>query len=267
MKPLFLVAALVACTVQIEAPLHADDGRPHFAVIDWFPFGYVDGGTQKGLFVEIAGEIDKALSSNGEVVIAPITRVFRGLDKGEFDFTFSYRSEAYDEHLDYVLDLGCLRPAIISMKTAPINSVPELNGRRIVYPPVGDFVRRVLPTISADGVAVPNTQVMFKMALRGRLDAFVINDAIWQAYRHNRLPGFQVPNDRWGDFHEPFFLEMQHMAVSVSPKSNHQEMALQMRTLMKNEGFVNALQAIYSRYKIPQAMRCLHAGNSLDAIR
>lgn len=265
MKSPLLVSALFASVIQLGMVAHASEPKPQFAVIDWFPFGYVDGGKKKGLFVDVVSEIDKALSSASEIVIAPIARVFRGLDNGEFDFTFSYRSEAYSEHLDYVLDIGCLRPAVISMKNKPINYVQDLNGMRIAYPPVGYFVRRVLPTISVDGVAVPNTHVMFKMALRGRLDAFVINEAIWEAFRHDHFPGFEIPENRWAEFHKPLFAERQRMSLSVSPNSHHQEMALQIRALMTNASFARALQAVFVKHKIPHAMQCLPNTNGLYA--
>jgi len=265
MKSFLLVLALFASVIQFGVVAHADEPKPQFAVIDWFPFGYVEGGRKKGLFVDVVSEIDKALSSDSDVVIAPITRVFRGLDTGEFDFTFSYRSEAYAKHLDYVLDIGCLRPTVISMVNKPINYVQELNGTRIAYPPVGYFVRRILPTISVDGIVVPNTQVMFKMALRGRLDAFVINEAIWEAFRHDLFPGFKIPKERWTEFHTPLFTEIQRLSLSVSPNSHYQEMAQRIRTLMKNASFVQALQAVFIKHKIPHAMQCLSDTDKLYA--
>lgn len=240
---------------------------PKFGIIDWFPFGWIEDGQNKGMMVDLAGAMDAALQANSEIIVAPVPRVLRGMEEGEFDFTLTYRDPEMMGAVNYLADVGCLRAAIVSFKEKPVRKLADLNGLRVAYPGGGYFVKRFLPDLDLDGHEVALNYIMFRMALRGRLDAFVINDAVWQGYRNNLYPGFRVPENRWQDFAEPYYHETLPMAVSVSLTSGHQALAERMRKIMSNPAFVKALQAIYDKYELPGALKCLTDGSIENPLR
>lgn len=258
-KVLFMRAFLCVIVFSLASfrPLNAEVSPARYGVIDWFPFGWVEDGKNKGMFVEIVASLDAALKVQSEVVVAPVPRILRGMQRGEYDFTITYRDNEMMEQVNYLVDIGCLKAAVVSLRKQPVRALKELNGLRVAYPGGGYFVKRFLPELRLDGLEVSQTDIMFRMALRGRLDAFIINDAVWQGYRNNLFPGFRVPQERWIDFAEPLYTETLPLAVSVSLTSSHKALASRIRKVMQSAAFVNALQAIYDKYKLPNALQCL----------
>ena len=257
MHRVLLVSLLLIVLFSAGPRLQADEGRPHFAIINWFPFGTVQNGVKKGLFVDVARAVADVSDMNAEIMVVPLPRVFRGMQEGIFDFTFTYKSKDLQDKLRYIADIGCLRPAIISMKGSPVTSLAQLNGRRVAHPPVGDFVRRVLPTLNVEGVVAQRTDVMFKMALYGRVDAFVINEAIWHAYKRDAYSEFKVPAERWKEFYEPLYMKPMRLSLSISRGSKYQALASRMTDLLETPGFRKELQVIFDRYGLNNATACL----------
>ncbi|NVJ96703.1 MAG: hypothetical protein HWE25_01050 [Alphaproteobacteria bacterium] len=248
------IAALsVSCAVHATNP---EDGVPQFAIIDWFPFGWAEDGQDKGMFVEMVALYRQYLSADLDAVIAPVPRVIRGMEEGEFDFTITYRDPGMLD-VKYVADIGCLDSYIVSYSDNPIKSLEGLNGLRVAFPGGGYFDKRFRPNLDLDGVQVAQTFVMFRMALRRRLDAFIINDAVWQGYKNDLYPGFKVPAERWADFAEPVAIETLPVAVSISPKSPHTAIGHRITELSHSDTFMADLQKLYDRYKLPNAMACL----------
>jgi len=257
MRVLLLSIVSIILLAFGRSTVSADEGRPHFAVINWFPFGAVQNGVKKGLFVDIARAVNDVSGTNAEIMVVPLPRVFRGMQKGIFDFTFTYRAPEFEDKFRYIADIGCLSTAIISMKENPVTRVDQLNGKRVAHPPVGDFVRRILPTLDLEGIVVQNTADMFKMALHGRVDAFVVNEAIWQTYRQDMDSDYQVPTKRWGEFHDPYFLKPLRLSLSISLLSRYQSLGTRMTTLFETPEFRKELKIIFERYGLPNATACL----------
>jgi len=260
----FVALGILAIHLLMGGAVRAAEAPPRFGVIDWFPFGSVVSGKKEGIFIEIIDAFDQALAIKSEVVVASAPRVYRGVRAGEFDFTFSYRDTANQEEFDHLVDIGCLRPAVISLKRDPISAVSQLNGRRVAYPSIGYFVRRVLPTLEIEGFAVHQTDIMFKMALRGRLEAFIVNDAVWEAYRHNLHPDFRVPKTRWRDFSEPVFIDTLPVAISMSRNTIRSGLVSRIHGIMKEPKFIEELERIYKKYHLPKALDCLQLNSALD---
>jgi|GEM_PF-2043076 len=233
-----------------------DDNIPQFAIIDWFPFGWKEDGQDKGMFVDMVDLYRRHLAMETQAVIAPVPRVIRGMEDGEFDFTFTYRDPGMMK-VNYIADIGCLDSYIVSYKDNPVTSLEGLNGLRVAYPGGGYFAKRFLPQLDIDGVQVAQTFVMFRMALRQRLDAFIINDAVWQGYKNDLYPGFKVPADRWKDFAEPVAIETLPLAVSISYKSRHQALGKRISELSGSDAFMSDMKRLYERYKLPNATGCL----------
>lgn len=249
--------ASILLVLTVTTAIQADPDRPQFGIIDWFPFGWVHDAQNQGMMVDIVHAINKTLGSNAEVVVAPVPRVLRGVAEADFDFTVTYRDTGMLNSVDYLADIGCLKSSVVAMKPISIQSINDLNGLKVAYPGGGYFVKRFLPSLDIDGVEVAQNYTMFKMALRGRLDAFVINDAVWFGYRADMYPHFKVPPESWQDFSEPYYMETLPIAVSVSKKSNQLALSEKIRIIMDDAEFVEELNRIYQKYKLPNAMHCL----------
>ncbi len=194
-----------------------------------------------------------ALDIKSEIIIGPIPRVMRGMETGDFDLSITYR----EKEVDYLVNLGCLSSLVISMKTKPITNLEQLNGLRVAYSGGGYFAKRILPNLNLDGVEVADNSYMLRMILRNRLDAFVVNNAVWQGYRNDLSKAYKVPSARWSDFAYPLYINTVSIALSISQKSQHKALAPRFRTIMSNPDFARALQAIYEKYHLTEMSRCM----------
>ena len=255
---MFKAWAVAVFLLMVSFSVQAEENRaPRFAVLDWFPFGWTENGVQKGILIEMVQALQSELSLEANVVLAPVPRVLRGIDVGEYDFTFTYRDPKMMSGVTYLADMGCLRSAVVSLKSKPVRAFQDMNGMRLAYPGGGYFAIRFASLFEHKRVEVAQTYIMFRMALRNRLDAFIINDAVWQGYRHDLYPGFKVPAKRWDEFAPPFYMEELPLAVSISLKSKHHSLANRISGIMDSSNFRTILRAIYSSYKLPHAMNCL----------
>ncbi len=256
----FIILNLLMSVVvgQIHAAETDEEHVPKFAVLDWFPYGWREDENLRGMFVDIADAINKQLVLRSEIVIAPVPRVLRGMATGEFDVTLTYRAPQVVEGVKYLFDLGCLNSVVVSLKDRPVKRFEDMRSMRIAYPSGGYFDKRFAAKLKHDDVKVAQNYVMFRMALRKRLDAFVISDAVWQGYRQDLYPEFKIPKDRWKDFAEPYYLEALPLALSVSENTVYQGIAQQLSSLMDMPSFEKKLRNIYSKYALPTAMNCLN---------
>lgn len=255
---LLLIAIIALPLVSCEVTGTNETQPPQWGILDWFPFGWQENGIVKGMFVNLMPLINQTLNSNSEAILTPVSRAIRGTEEGNFDFTITYRDQAMMKKVEYLVDIGCLKTAIISLKSASIHSLHDLNGKRVAYPGIGYFSANILPTLSIKGVEVPRSDMMVNMAFRGRLDAFVINDAVWAAYTGGLNTSLNVPKERWLDFAEPLFMKTLPIAISVSHMSEHRALAEQIKTLMENDRFVEQLKLIYAKYNYHYSPSCLN---------
>ncbi|SDE20116.1 substrate-binding periplasmic protein [Kordiimonas lacus] len=252
-----MIAMGVASIGGAASASNPEANIPQVAVIDWFPFGWQEDGRDKGMFIDLVALYSRELDTRIDAVVAPVPRVIRGMEDGEFDFTLTYRDTDMMGQVTYIADIGCLTSYIISYRDNPVTSLEGLNGLTVAYPGRGYFAKRYLPHLKLDGVQVTQTFVMFRMALRRRLDAFVINDAVWEGYRNNLYPGFKVPQDRWADFAEPLPIDTMPLSVSIAPGSKHSAMGQQISALAQSDAFMAKVRALYAAYKLPNATGCL----------
>ncbi len=245
------------CLCVFLPSVFADNEKPTFGIIDWFPFGWVEAGENRGMVVDIAKAIDEAIAVSSEKVVSPVPRVLRAMENAEFDFTITYRDPTMLDTVDYLADLGCLRSAVVSFRSAPVSRLEQLNGLRVAYPGGGYFVKRFLPHLRLEGTEVAQTDIMFRMAYRNRLDAFIINDAVWFGYKNDLHPDYKVPKSLWPRFAEPAYVETLPLAVSIAKGSRYQHIGNKMKGLMQNRAFVEALLNVYKKYQLPNALACL----------
>ncbi len=252
-----LLTCLICASIPALPAAAADHQNPRFAIIDWFPFGWVEDGRNVGMLVDMVKLYNRHLDQNLEDIVSPVPRVIRGMEEGDFDFTITYRDAGMLGNVDYLGDIGCLKSLIVSFKTHPVTSLDGLTGLTVGYPGGGYFAKRFAPYLDLQRVEVPQTFVMLNMALRGRLDALILNNAVLEAYKRDMFPGFTVPQERWADFAEPAVIEELPLAASMSLKSRFGVVAERMRALSSDPAFLADLREIYASYGVEHAMECL----------
>lgn len=251
---------LLFFAIALSSASHAQESLPTFGVIDWFPFGWVQYGQNKGIIVETVAAIEETLDVKFEVIVNKIPRVQRDMENGNYDFTISYRDPRLLKKIVNLTDLACLSTGIASLKSNPVTAIKDLNGMRVAYPGGGYFSRNILPNIDVTGVQVAQTDIMFNMALRNRLDAFIINNAVWGAYKASLFPNQKVLETDWQHFAKPFYIEQLPIALSMSASSGYGQLAEQLKAITKNPVFMAKLRAIMKKYNIPEALECLDLG-------
>lgn len=259
MRGLCQAMILALSALMLREPAFAqEDGKPTYMLANWFPYGWLDEGQPKGILVDIAKALDQALGESHPYSLAPVSRVIRSIKSGEYDLTIIYRGAKLNRQVDHLLDVGCIRSAVVSLKNRPVKNLEDLNGLRVAYSGSGYFVDHFLPHLDVDGLEVANADIMFRMALRGRLDAFVIDDAVLQGYRTGIDPARALDADSWALFAEPYYLESLRLAVSTSRRPGHEDLKKRIRALADDAVFLSGLQATYDQYGLPWGTACLH---------
>jgi ABC-type amino acid transport substrate-binding protein len=235
---------------------NSKDIEPTFVLADWVPVGWEEQGAPKGLAVEIVAALNHTLNSSARVVITKVPRMVRGINNGDFDFTISYREPKRYSGVTFLTDIGCMRTLLVSMKVSPVGSIEALKGKRIAHPGGGYFMERYGDELNISAIQTSQSYTMFNMALRGRVDAFIVNDAIWQTFRNGLYPGYKIAPKNWQKFADPIVIETLPMAISISKKSGQHELAKQISTIMDNPKFVSALKTIFQRCGLTYALQC-----------
>ncbi len=256
------ITLALSAMVLREPVLAQEDTEATYMLANWFPYGWLDQGKPKGILVDIAKAVDQALGDTRDYSLAPVSRVIRSIKSGEYDLTIIYRGAKLDRQVDHLLDVGCIRSAVVSLKNHPVKSLEDLNGLRVAYSGSGYFVDNFLPQLDVDGLEVANADIMFRMALRGRLDAFVIDDAVLQGYRAGIDQTRAMDADSWALFAEPYYLESLRLAVSASREPGHEGLKKRIRALADNPVFLSGLQATYDQYGLPWGTACLHLADN-----
>ncbi len=254
---ILFISTLFLPSFSIEISASNNNELPQWGILDWFPFGWQESNKTKGMFIDLVPLVDETLGSNSEAILASVSRSIRGTQEGNFDFTITYRDEMMMDKVNYLVDIGCLKTAIISLKTASIHKISDLNGKRVAYPSMGYFSANVLPALSLKGIETPRSDMMVNMALRGRIDAFVINDAVWGAYKAGLYKGLEISDTKLQEFAAPLFMKTLPIAISTSHKSKHTELANKIKGIMKNRVFVERLEKLYAKYNYHDTLSCL----------
>lgn len=235
---------------------------PGFIIANWFPTGWEQDGEPRGFLVEIVQAIDEALGMESELSLVSMPRVIRTINNDSFDYTFAYkydRTELYElEAFDpkYLLDVGCVRTTIVSLADRPVKALDDLNGMRVAFTNSAYFFYKFAPEYDIESVLVSETDTLFQMLLRGRVDAFVVNDIVFTSFLNNLHPSYKVPHQRWKDIAEPLFIDKIPFSVLASTKTATSPLSDKIRGLHGNEEFRTRLQKIYQKYGLQGGANC-----------
>ena len=86
------------------------------------------------------------------------------------------------------------------------------------------------------------------MLLRQRLDGFVINSVIYDAYLNYLLPGPPLPEDWRNRLSPPLTLERMELHLSISKSSKLQQYGPELRTIVNEMRQSGEFERIYRHY-------------------
>lgn len=227
---------------------------PSIAIIDFFPFGFTDNaGQPQGLFIEIAEVISKQLGQEFNIKLLPVPRALRGVSSGKIDMLISYKDPVMVPNVEFLGKLGCLTSYLIpSAKHKPQN-LQQLDSLKVGYITGGYFDKRFSRTLNIQPVEVPSNEAMLTMLLRGRLDAFVINDAVYNAYLGGLNPHVELPNGWQNQVGKGFPIEAMETHLSISDYSKHKALSPKLKHAISQLFQQRKLKPIYEKYNNPRA--------------
>lgn len=254
-RGIFCLSLLLVAAVST----HASEAPPVYGVVDWRPLGFQHQGEPEGLFTDILDLVDASLEQESERVLRPVSRLMREIQGGELDFTILYNAERVNRQVRPVLDVGCLNAMVVSRSATPVKTLADLNGLRVAFPPRGYFAEKFAPALNLEPFEVTKTDLMFRLALRNRVDAFVVTDIVFASFRRGLNPALQVPEERWSDFAPPLPIEPIRLTVSQSLQSPHQALGDRMAALHERPAFRAGLEALFDKYGLPGGLNCMTA--------
>ena len=222
--------------------------RPVLAVIDFFPFGYRDkDGSEKGMFFDFAAEIGKRTGQEIDARLMPVPRALRDASRGDVDMLISYKDPVMVPNVHFVGNVGCLTAYIIPGKGTGIKSIEDLGGQRIGAIGSGYFEKRFRGKIPYMEVRVPTNQAMLKMLVRGRLEGFVINSAVYDAFYYFGSP-VELPPGWREQVDAPIPIETLETHLSIAASSAFAENADYYSAAIASLGDEGVLAEIFSNY-------------------
>ena len=221
---------------------------PVLAVIDFYPFGYLDHqGRPKGMFFDFARAITAESGIEIDARLMPVPRALRDASNGQVDLLISYKDPVMVPNVKFIGNVGCLTANVIPAKASGIQSLDDLTGRRIGTISGGYFQKRFRDRIRYDEVSVPSNQAMLKMLVRGRLDGFVINSAVYDAFSHLDSP-IALPADWRSHVGNPIRIEILETHLSVAQSSPVRDRAAGFTQAIDTLREKGRLAEIFARY-------------------
>ncbi|RED45766.1 substrate-binding periplasmic protein [Aestuariispira insulae] len=240
--------------------LHAKaDNAPTLAVIDFFPFGYRDqSGTPKGMFFDMTEAIANDSGIKIDARLMPVPRALRDASNGQVDMLISYKDPLMVPNVVFIGNVGCLTANVIPARNSDIKSMEDLSNRRIGTISGGYFQKRFRDKIAYQEVSVPSNQAMLKMLVRQRLDGFVINSAVYDAFYFFESP-VDLPKNWRDHVAEPIRIDILETHLSIAMNSPALEQASKITTSINRLRQNGTMADIFARYGSRDRGNCIPA--------
>lgn len=234
----------------------AEDKRPVMAIIDFYPFGYRDAdGEAVGMFFDMADAISADSGVDFDLKFLPVPRALRAAERGSVDMLISYKDEEMVKNVSFVGNVGCLTAYLVPGRDSGIYTLADIAGRRIAEIGGGYFQKRFSARMDFEHVVVPSNESMLRMISRGRVDGFVINDAVFDGYfsGHFSRP---LPKNWRRVIADPIAIETLETHVSINRKSAYFDLGEALRKSIDHLRRGGEMAKIFARYGSTRQGRC-----------
>ena len=103
---------------------------------------------------------------------------------------------------------------------------------------------------------IPSNEAMLKMLVRGRLDGIVINDAVFNAYKHGLNKKIELPAGWQNLVGTGFSVETMETHLSMSNDSAYIHLKPSIKKAISNIFSRNGFQSTYQHYKSGRHIEC-----------
>lgn len=237
--------------------LSAQEQKTTYTLTDWFPYGWEQDGEPRGFLVELALALDEGTGMDSAIALAPVSRVIHLMKSGQYDLSIIFRGDKLEDKVDHLLSFACIRTVVISLKNKPVRLLEDMNGLRVAFSNSGYFINNQRPDLEIEGVQVSSPAMMFRMLLRGRIQAFVTDEAVLAAYRANLHEDYSLSEDDWSLIAEPYFLDALELTLAVPKSKQIVPMKQRLAGIADNPDVRAKVQSIFNRYGLAQATACL----------
>ncbi|WP_417317125.1 substrate-binding periplasmic protein [Emcibacter sp.] len=230
-------------------------------LMDVFPYGWWEKGRPRGFLVDVAKRIRQKSGVDYEIVLQPFGRNLKSLEVGKADFSIFY---SYPDTISGYRSIGnvtCTRLVAVPMANSGIETVSDLNGKSVLFPPGGYFDRHYVQHMNIDPIPVSSAESILELASRGRADAFIVSDQLMEAYQTNVSASHRMPDDFWAKLGNPLELVEANIAFVVSDRSplgkHTDRISATIREMQKTGEFLELAEKYFHSVQ----SSCLHEAN------
>lgn len=254
-----LVAAFMVVGVAKPMTVGAEEPRVTLraGVLDFYPFGYDGPGDEVlGLSVDLFEIVLERSGMNLQAELLPVPRALSAAARGEVDLLYSYKAEDMIAGVDFLGNVGCLTSLIVPRAGVEITSLDEMGDLRIGYVAAGYFAIRFVPRYPMIGFPLPSNETMFRMLVRGKVDAIVVNDGVLFSYLQRNPEEAKLPADWQQLIGKPFVLETLETHISISENSPLYIHRDRLQSAILETAAAGEVAQIYREWGVPHGGSC-----------
>lgn len=235
----------------------AERTRPVFAIIDFFPFGFMSTEQKaEGMAFDIEKLLEKysGIDIDGRLMSTP--RALRSASVGQNDLLFSYKDDEMVPNVTWLGNIGCLVPLVVPRKDSGITTLADLNGKRIGFVGLGYFDVNRQHKWDLEPVVLNNNFLMVNMLARGRVDAIIVNDAVLNAFVARSDLIENVSKDWVMEVAEPIHLATFETHISISNDSPFIFLVPKLKKAIKDARSAGEFAKVFKKYGSPSGGYC-----------
>lgn len=218
-----MLTILVVLFASCGSPVRAEEAPVlRIGVFEFYPWAVErDGVFDSGITVDIMKELARLSGRRIEPVFLPLARAFREVEEGRVDLILAYKLDSMVPGVTFLTPiLGCATANIVTHQDAGIHELGDLPGKRVGFVNGGFFHDRYGGQLGVDELALSDNRQMMLMLLRRRIDGFVVNNVIFDAFMKIGAPfESDLPTDWRSQIGSVLEMGTLPIAIGVSNRS------------------------------------------------
>lgn len=186
-----LLIAACFLGLPLTGPFRAEEAPVlRLGIFEFYPWAVErDGVFETGITVDVMQELARLSGREIEPVFLPLARAFREVEEGRVDLILAYKLDSMVPGVTFLTPvLGCATAIIVTHRDAGIAGFDDLPGKRIGFVNGGYFHDRYRGRLDVAEMALSDNRQMMLMLLRRRIDGFVVNNVIFDAFMEVGAP-------------------------------------------------------------------------------